>query len=143
VTLCFELRYPDGTPIDGTGGQAATFLIGDGSLLPGFERRLFGLRAGDRGRFEVPPESAFGLRNEGNVREYRRADFDSGIHLAEGLVVSFADAGQAELPGVIRELDGDRVRVDFNHPLAGHALLFEVEVRAVERVSGEIVRVSG
>jgi FKBP-type peptidyl-prolyl cis-trans isomerase SlpA len=52
--------------------------------------------------------------------------------LAQGLVISFADAGKTELPGVVASFDSERVTVDFNHPLAGQTLVFEVEIIDVE-----------
>ena len=52
--------------------------------------------------------------------------------LVEGMVISFADASQSELPGVVKTLEGDMVIVDFNHPLAGRNITFDVEIRRVE-----------
>jgi FKBP-type peptidyl-prolyl cis-trans isomerase SlpA len=54
------------------------------------------------------------------------------VVLEPGLVFSFADAANGELPGVVKSLEGDDVIVDFNHPLAGMTLQFEVEIIAVE-----------
>ena len=70
-----------------------------------------------------------------------RSSFSEDMDLSEGLVVSFADQRKAELPGVISRIDEDEVEVDFNHPLAGSDLLFEVQVIAVEQVSNDIIRV--
>lgn len=61
----------------------------------------------------------------------KRTDFGADIQLEEGMVVSFADANQAELPGVIKTIEDNVVVVDFNHPLAGKALIFDVEIIAV------------
>ena len=129
VTLHFALTLENGDVVDSTFDKApATFDVGDGSLLPGFERKLFGLRKGDRAQFSVLPEDAFGQPNPNNVQRFKRDQFDAALELHKGLVISFADASKAELPGVIAEFDQQNVVVDFNHPLAGHTIAFDVEI---------------
>lgn len=129
VTLHFALKLVGGGTVDSNfGGAAATFTFGDGSLLPTFERRLVGLRKGDRRQFVMPPEDAFGQHNPNNVQQFKRAAFAADMDLQEGLVISFADVSNAELPGVVKQIDADEVTVDFNHPLAGQSLIFEVEI---------------
>lgn len=129
VTLHFSLSLEDGTAIDSNYDNApAVFEVGDGSLLPDFEEALFGMCAGEEGEFTMPPEKAFGQHNPSNVQIVPRREFDSSIELEKGLVLSFADAQKAELPGVVADFDDDKVTVDFNHPLAGHTLTFRVAI---------------
>jgi FKBP-type peptidyl-prolyl cis-trans isomerase SlpA len=133
VFLNFSLSLDDGDVIDTNyGGEMVSFVVGDGSLLPGFERRLFGMCGGDRSVFQVEPEDAFGMPNPMNVQELNRSDFDDDLEISDGLVISFADASGAELPGVVREFDEQTVSVDFNHPLAGRRIHFDVEIHRVE-----------
>lgn len=133
VTLHFALRLTDGGVVDSTFERApASFTMGDGNLLPGFEKYLLGLRVGAKESFRVPPEDAFGQPNPANVQRVPRSSFAADIELAEGLVVSFADASRTELPGVVQAFDDADVTVDFNHPLAGAILRFDVEIVAVE-----------
>lgn len=128
VNLCFALALEDGKVVDSNlGRESAVLTMGDGNLLPGFERCLLGLQAGDEATFSVPPEDAFGQRNPNNLQHFKRADF-AGMMLEPGLVVSFADAASNELPGVVSELEEDSVTVDFNHPLAGHTVTFTVHI---------------
>jgi FKBP-type peptidyl-prolyl cis-trans isomerase SlpA len=112
--------------------KPAEFVLGDGNLLPGFEEFLIGLTVGDHKTFIVPAEKAFGQTNPQNIQEMKRSVFAVDMPLSPGLVVSFADAAKAELPGVIKSIEGDYVMVDFNHPLAGKDLEFEVQILAVE-----------
>lgn len=129
VTLHFSLQLENGDVVDTTfDKQPATFTVGDGSLLPGFERRLIGLHKGAREQFTVLPEDAFGQPNPNNVQHFERVQFDPAMELHEGLVISFADASKTELPGVVSRFDDDEVVVDFNHPLAGRTIVFEVEI---------------
>ena len=78
------------------------------------------------------PEKAFGMPNPNNVQRLPRGTFATDVELEEGLVMSFADAANSELPGVIRSFDDEIVEVDFNHPLAGRELVFEVQILSVE-----------
>ena len=141
VTLLFALKLDNGDLVDSTFERSpASFIVGDGKLLPGFERKLFGLGKGAREQFTILPEDAFGQPNPANVQRFNRDIFGADMELHPGLVISFADAAQAELPGVISGFDGDEVLVDFNHPLAGRTLLFDVQifdVTTADETSGE------
>lgn len=133
VYLNFSVSLEDGSEVDTNfGGDPVDFAVGDGSLLPGFERRLFGMTAGQRQMFRVPPEDAFGQPNENNVQRLPREQFEDDVELEIGLVFSFADAAGGELPGMIIAFDEQEVTVDFNHPLAGRTILFDVQVHRVE-----------
>jgi FKBP-type peptidyl-prolyl cis-trans isomerase SlpA len=133
VTLHFSLRLENGDIVDSTfERKPATFTVGDGNLLAGFERKLFGMRAGERATHTVTPVDAFGQPNPANVQRFKRSQFAADMDLHEGLIISFADASKAELPGVVKSFNDDEVVVDFNHPLAGRTLAFEVEIIAVE-----------
>jgi len=135
VTLHFSLKLEDGTEVDSTlKGDPASFTVGDGNLLPGFEQALFGLEAGDEAEIEIPPEVGFGQRNPSNIQKVRRDHFSPDIELEPGLVVSF-DNGGGELPGVVQEVGDDEVTVDFNHPLAGQTLNFHVKILEVASVN--------
>lgn len=133
VTLHFSLALTDGTVVDSNfDGEPAVFDVGDGSLLAGYEEALFGLSVGDEIRVEMSPEQGFGQHNPSNVQVFKRDDFELDMDLETGLVLSFADAGGGELPGVVVDFDDEEVTVDFNHPLAGRQLVFRALVKAVE-----------
>jgi FKBP-type peptidyl-prolyl cis-trans isomerase SlpA len=128
VSLNFNLYLDDGQLVDGNmDKEAASFKIGDGTLLPGFELHLLGLKAGDTGDFIIAPVNGFGVPNANNIQFFSRSQF-SGMALETGTVVSFSDAAKAELPGVVKAIEGDQIEVDFNHPLAGKSLRFEVKI---------------
>ena len=128
VSLHFSITLADGQLIDSTRErpEPAEFTVGDGSLLPGFEQAIFGLRAGDRPSVFIDAAHGFGEQNLDNQQVFTRVQF-SGMDLEEGMIVSFADKG-GELPGVVTAFDDDTVTVDFNHPLAGRDLMFEVDI---------------
>ena len=138
VTLHLSLTLEDGTVAESTfGGDPLTFTMGDGTLVRGLELGLYGLVPGDVQRLELHPEQAFGLRDPANIHAVQRADFDPAIALEPGVIVGFETADGDELAGAILSLDADSVEVDFNHPLAGHTLVFDVEIIDVVPADGE------
>ena len=141
VTLIFKLALSTGDVIDSTGDESAIFEVGDGSLLPGFESAMYGMKAGDSAELPIAAEQGFGVSNDENVHMMKRTLFEVSQDLIEGLVVSFADGEGGERPGVVNRLFDDLVEVDFNHPLAGQDLMFSVQIKQVEQISDEILRV--
>ena len=140
VRLRFRLQLKDGELVDETPDEGATFVHGDGNLPGPFERCLTGMVANEQRCFEVTSDDAFGPRVAENIQRIDRSRFPAAIGLEAGLVVSFADAQDAELPGVVIDLDEETATADFNHPLAGKDLLFDVTILDVEQVSNEIAR---
>ncbi|WP_419835940.1 FKBP-type peptidyl-prolyl cis-trans isomerase [Endozoicomonas atrinae] len=133
VTLHFSLKLDDGSVVDSTSSEKpASLTIGDGNLPEGFEETLYGLASGEDRVSRIPPEKAFGMPNPNNVQRIPRGSFASGVELEEGLVMSFSDAANSELPGVVRAFDDEVVEVDFNHPLSGRHLIFEVQILDVQ-----------
>jgi FKBP-type peptidyl-prolyl cis-trans isomerase SlpA len=132
VTLHFALKLDNGDVVDSTFDKnPATFKVGDGNLLPGFEQAIYGLKAGDKRSLPISPEQGFGQGNPQNIQVMPRSQFQD-MELSEGLLVIFNDAANAELPGVVKAFDDNQVTIDFNHPLAGKALSFDVEVIEVK-----------
>ncbi|MDD0844517.1 FKBP-type peptidyl-prolyl cis-trans isomerase [Pseudomonas sp. Gutcm_11s] len=128
VTLHFALKLENGDVVDSTfDKQPATFKVGDGNLLPGFEVALYGFKAGDKRSLQIEPENAFGQPNPQNVQVMPRSQFQD-MELSEGLLIIFNDAANTELPGVVKTFDESQVTIDFNHPLAGKTLSFDVEI---------------
>ncbi len=134
VTLHFALKLENGDVVDSTfDKQPATFRVGDGNLLPGFEAALYGFKAGDKRSLQIEPENAFGQPNLQNVQVMPRSQF-AEMELSEGLLIIFNDAANTELPGIVKALDEQQVTIDFNHPLAGKTLNFDVEIIEVCQV---------
>lgn len=134
VVLHFDLKLEDGSAADSTRvhNKPAKLVIGDGSLTPQFEACLLGLRAGDKKSFTLPPEDAFGLSNPDNIHHMDRSKFDAETPAEEGMIITFAQSNGGEIPGIIREVAGNSVTVDFNHPLAGLTVVFDVEILDVK-----------
>lgn len=135
VSLQFEIRLDNGDVVDSTFERdPASFVMGDGSMFTGFEKKLIGMMPGERAIYEIKPEDGFGQPNPNNVQTFKRSQFDAAMDLQPGMMFSFADAQNTELPGVVKTVTETFVDVDFNHPLAGRTLEFEVLIHAVEEV---------
>ncbi len=137
ISLHFSLSLTNGEPIDSNfEGRPASFRLGDGNMLPGFEQELLGLCAGDELEVTLPAEQAFGAINPENQHCFAIAKFrdlleDELMPAEIGSVVSFKDAGGFDLPGVVFKITDDLVYVDFNHPLAGKEILFKAKILSV------------
>ncbi|MBZ6073248.1 FKBP-type peptidyl-prolyl cis-trans isomerase [Aeromonas schubertii] len=134
VIFHFTIKLEDGSVADSTrlGGKPARLVMGDGSLTPHFEACLLGLCAGDAKSFTLAPEQAFGLPNPDNVHHLDRAKFGADAEPEVGAIIGFSLPNGGEIPGIVRAVEGMSVTVDFNHPLAGHTVTFEVEILAVD-----------
>jgi len=136
VTLHFSLELDSGEVVDSCFGRApASFIVGDGSLLPDFEQSLYGMQAGDSCELLLPPERAFGKPSDGNIQRFPRFRFPPDLQLAEGLVVDFGDSNGFSQAGVVRSFDSQWVRIDFNHPLAGKTIRFRASIVDVQPAS--------
>ncbi|WP_372881501.1 FKBP-type peptidyl-prolyl cis-trans isomerase [Psychromonas sp.] len=133
VLMHFSIRLADGSAVDSTkvDNKPAKFVMGDGSLTPGFEACLLGLQEGQSETFTLPPESAFGLPNPDNIHHLELSKFSQDVPAEIGTIISFTQPNGEEIPGIIREVVADSVTVDFNHPLAGQTVTFEVDVLEV------------
>ncbi|WP_260260830.1 FKBP-type peptidyl-prolyl cis-trans isomerase [Vibrio intestinalis] len=134
VTLHFTIKMKDGSVADSTHnmGKPAKLIIGDGSLSENFERCLLGLNEGEQAAIELAAADAFGMPNPDNVHHMDRARFVGDSEVEVGTIMAFSGPDGMEIPGIITDIAGDSVTVDFNHPLAGQDVTFEVEILSVE-----------
>jgi FKBP-type peptidyl-prolyl cis-trans isomerase SlpA len=137
LTLHYRLAGPEGDDIVNTfADKPATLSLGTGELAPAMEARLLGLAEGVRTSFELAAGEAFGARNPQLLQRVRRtllAEFgDPDEHYDVGDVVQFPTPdGQGRYAGVVREVGDEALLFDFNHPLAGRPVTFEVHVIGV------------
>ncbi|WP_251342311.1 FKBP-type peptidyl-prolyl cis-trans isomerase [Haloplanus halophilus] len=147
VTIAYTGRLDDGTVFDTTDESVAeeaglreeqperdfgplTVEVGAGNLIEGMEEGLLGLEEGDSETITVPPQEAYGEAEGDSVREFDPEEFEKmvGQNPEEGLQVR----AQGGAVGTVVDVSEDTVHVDFEHPLAGETLTFEIDVLAVE-----------
>ncbi len=137
LTLHYRLAGPDGTDVINTFAEKpATLSLGIGQLAPAMEARLIGLVEGTRQTFELAAGEAFGDRNPELLQRVKLSLLhelgDPDAEYGVGDVVQFPTPdGQGAYAGVVREVGEGWLLFDFNHPLAGHPVRFEVQVLGV------------
>lgn len=136
VTMHFDLRLKDGSIAESTRniGKPMTFQMGHDFFSPKLEEQLLGLEIGAKPKIMLLPEDAFGEIHPANIYQVPKAQFKNELaeQLEVGLIVTFTQPDGRELPGVVRAIDDFEVTVDFNHPLAGQVVLFDIEIMDVK-----------
>jgi FKBP-type peptidyl-prolyl cis-trans isomerase SlpA len=129
LTLHYRITTLDGDEFLSTFDMSpATLQMGGGQLADNLESALIGLPAHERFVFELEPAQAFGEHNPRLVERIARAGLPPEMELKENSVVEFTAPNGATFAGFLRELDATHALFDFNHPLAGKSIRFEVEI---------------
>jgi len=132
VTLSYVLFDERGEAVDQVGqAEPLTYVHGYAQLVPGLERQIEGLKAGERGVFTVDADEAFGERDDDAIFEVDKGDFPDPGEVAVGDEFMAEGPDGAPIPMRVLEVHDDAFVVDANHPLAGQRVRFEVQVSAV------------
>jgi len=134
VLVHFSVMLPDGSAADSTRveGKPALFVLGNDSLSEGLEKALIGKCVGERFKVELGHLDAFGPSNPDLIRFFEVKDFPQDLALEEGLIISFDQPNGNQLPGVVKSIAAESVKVDFNHPLAGQDVIFDIEILEIK-----------
>lgn len=137
VAFHFTLTTDGGELIHSTRPDAPlTYLHGRGELIEGLENAMLGRSEGATFDLTLEPSQAYGQRDPQLVQTVDRAEFPGGEELEVGMKFRVEDdLGQRTI--TIAEIDGDQVKVDGNHPLAGETISFEVEILEIREASQE------
>jgi FKBP-type peptidyl-prolyl cis-trans isomerase SlpA len=140
VTLHHQLGYTDGSLLEDTFEQEPmTFRLGTGELAEGLELALVDLAEGDEQTLDIGPDLAFGYPDKGMIHQLQRNEFAEDFELEPGLIIEFSTPNGETLPGTILEFDDETVKVDFNHPLAGHTVRYRVKIVQIENPEVEML----
>jgi len=114
------------------------FLAGRDNIIPGLEKELIGMNAGDTKDIVVEPKEAYGEYDE-SATEKVPIDQFSGLELKEGMTIYAHDDAQQTRPVIVKSFDDKEVTIDYNHPLAGKTLKFSVVIAGIREASaGEL-----
>lgn len=131
VTLHYRIALTNGQPLISTfEGNPATLQLGAGELLPTLEAVLTGLAEGVEQQFTLSPEQAFGEHKAELIERVRREHMPEE-EIEALTIMEFSAPDGARYSGLVREIDTESALVDFNHPLAGKTILFEVRIIGV------------
>ncbi|MGH8377556.1 MAG: FKBP-type peptidyl-prolyl cis-trans isomerase [Gammaproteobacteria bacterium] len=136
VSIDYTLTDKDGAILDRSKKQEPlVYLHGSGNIIPGLEEALDGKAAGDSLQVTVPPEKAYGLRDEAMTQKVPRKLFDAANQIKPGM--RFHTEGKhGQHTVTVTAVDSEHVTVDANHPLAGKTLDFDVKVLEVRAATG-------
>lgn len=112
------------------------FLIGSASVLPEFEKNIIGMHEGESKSFTLPPESAYGASQPELIQTFDRKSMPDAENLTPGMVLGLTiekDGEQHKVPALLTALDATSVTVDFNNPLAGKHLTYNVTLQAIAK----------
>ncbi|MBT4180733.1 MAG: peptidylprolyl isomerase [Euryarchaeota archaeon] len=116
--------------------EPLTFLVGHGQMIPGFEAEILGAVVGEKRTFTLEPDRAYGPRQEEAVMQRSKAEFPENVDLEVGMKFQ-AEVGGMPTPVEITGIEGDVVTVDFNHPMAGKTLTFDIEIMSIRPAQDE------
>jgi len=132
VSVHYTGTLNDGTEFDSSRSRdPLKFQVGDSQVIAGFENAIIGMAAGESKTVSVPAENAYGLKDELAIQEISKDRFPEGFDALVGEQVTGDNGnGQPFMATIISEQETS-VTLDFNHPLAGQDLIFEVEVVSI------------
>ena len=137
VTLIYTGKLDNGEVfITVTGEKPLVATMGKGDIPPTLEQALLGMAVGDSKSVRLPPEEGFGPRLKDLLHTLNRKSLSDAIQPAPGMILSqtvIRDGNEHTIPATILEVNGDTVLLDYNHPLAGHHLTYDLTVTAIEK----------
>ena len=137
VSLTYVLSV-NGEEVERAGADdPLNYLHGTGSIVPGLEILLEGKRVGDKLHASLPPQEAYGDYDPEDVDEVDRASLESDVKLEEGLEVEVEDEDGLLYVATITKLTADTITLDFNPPLAGKTLTYDVEIIGLRQATDE------
>lgn len=137
VSIDYTLTV-DGQVVDTTeGDEPLSFLQGHQNIIPGLERELMGMKIGDSKQVVVSPAEAYGEVDPDNIIDVPRSEFPEEIPLEKGTELEVKNSDGEVLSATINEVNKDTVKLDFNHPLAGKELTFDVTVIDLRQATEE------
>lgn len=139
VTMGYLLTTEDNQEIDRSDDQDPfEFMQGHGQIIPGLEKALVGMAVGDEKRIVIAPVDGYGEIDLQNFDRMSRDAFPPDLDLQPGVELQMRDTENGKVfQATISEIDGDQVTLDFNHPLAGETLVFQVKIIGLRPATSE------
>ncbi|MGB2955826.1 MAG: peptidylprolyl isomerase [Anaerolineales bacterium] len=137
VTLDYKLIVEDEMMESTEDGEPILFIQGIGQIIPGLENALYGMEVGDQKTVVIQPEDAYGEYDPESLQEAKKEEFSEEIPLDEGTFLDLEDDEGDILSAQIISAEEDTVTLDFNHPLAGKTLTFEITLTDLRPASEE------
>ena len=133
-TVSFDyILTVDGAVVESSQGKKPLqYVHGQKKIIPGLEKQLAGLKIGDEKKIVVPAEEAYGKVDPKAVQEVDRSLIPKDIPLTVGTILESTDPSGHTFPAKVKEIKEKTVLLDFNHPLAGKELTFQVKIEDIK-----------
>ncbi len=139
ILMHYSIALTNGSIIESSfDNEPVEITMGNGDITEGMELSLFGLEEGDSQTLTLTPEQGFGVRDEDNIHDMPVTDFPDDLSAKPGLSFSFETSDGKEIPGTVVRLNKNNAEVDFNHPLAGHEIIFTVNILGINNEQPEV-----
>ena len=137
VTLDYTLKIDDEVLESTSDGEPIEFIQGIGQIIPGLENALYDMKIGDTKTVVIEPDQAYGDYDDDSTQVAKKEEFSEEIPLDVGTFMDLEDDEGDILSAQIVEVDEETVTLDFNHPLAGKTLTFEISLSGLREASAE------
>ena len=133
IEVHYRGTFPDGTEFDNsrTRGTPLQFLLGSPEMISGFNDAIIGMSVGEQKTFTLSPEEAYGFTNENAIQVIPRSKFEPGFVFEQDALIR-GQTPEGPFVAKIVHIEPDTVTLDFNHPLAGQTITFEVELLTID-----------
>ena len=135
VVMHLDIRLKDGSIAESSRKmeKPLSFKMGEGVFSDKFESEILGLKAGTKKKIMLMPEDAFGQPHPANIFQVPKDKFAGFSEPLEvGVIIEFSQINGVPQLGIVREIEDDEIKVDFNHPLSGQVVLFDFEILGVK-----------
>ena len=134
VSVHYRGTFEDGEEFDNSRVRGVTldFTVGSGEMISGFNEQILGMTTGETKTFKLMAQDAYGPKNASAIQEIPRSSFETGFEFVVGEIIR-GQTPQGPFVAKILSVDDASVTLDFNHPLAGRNLTFEVELVSINQ----------
>jgi len=136
VNLHYTGTLDDGTQFDSSSGrEPLQFTLGSGQVIPGFEKAVEGMAVGDSKKVNIPPEQAYGPRHEQMIQDVPKTALPDDLEPVEGMALQAQGQDGQVINLTVTAVQDESITVDGNHPLAGQALNFDIQLVDIARLA--------
>ena len=140
VKVHYHGKLEDGSTFDSSEGrEPLEFEVGSGMVIPGFDNGVTGMAIGEKKTINIPADEAYGPKQEELIMEFPKDRFPQDLTPEVGMQLAMNNGSGQQMPVIITEVKEDAVVLDANHPLAGKALIFDLELVAIDGGSPLII----
>jgi len=136
VRVEYTGKFEDGQIFDSNKGkELLEFTLGEGKIIPGFEKAVIGMEVDEEKTVKIPPKDGYGEYIEGLVAEVEKERFPENLSLEVGRQLVIPQENGGQLIVTITKVTDSKVTLDANHPLAGKTLIFDIKLKEIVKKS--------